>query len=83
MLSLYERGEVMTLKPQLLWLLGQVYGVPYEELVRRWVTARFGVNFRATRTQPDRLRQLLRDGTALLRLLQSNLVAIARELGPP
>lgn len=43
MLSLYERGEVHSLKPRVLWVLGHLYGVPYEEMVRRYVNARFGV----------------------------------------
>jgi transcriptional regulator with XRE-family HTH domain len=45
MLSLWERGKVNNLKPQTLWLLSQLYDVPYEAMIRRWVEARYQIRF--------------------------------------
>ncbi|MBI3255601.1 MAG: helix-turn-helix domain-containing protein [Candidatus Andersenbacteria bacterium] len=45
MLSVIERGKVNSLKPEVLWVLARLCRVPYEEVVRRWVLARFAVNF--------------------------------------
>jgi transcriptional regulator with XRE-family HTH domain len=42
-LSLYERGEVKGLKPQILWMFSRVYDYPYEKLVRVWAEERFHV----------------------------------------
>lgn len=43
MLSLYERGEIGSPRPQTLALLAKLYKIPYEEMVTRWCAARFGI----------------------------------------
>ena len=43
MLSLFERGEIMTAKPEVLKLLAELYEVEYDELAERWFEERYNV----------------------------------------
>lgn len=44
-LSLYERGEIKTMRPWILWVLSQLYRVPYALMIRCWAEARYHVQF--------------------------------------
>ena len=44
MLSLFERGEVMTVKPEVLRLLSRLYNVDYKEMAERWFEERYGIS---------------------------------------
>ena len=41
-LSLYERGQVDTIKPEALQLLATIYNISYAEISRRWFFERYG-----------------------------------------
>lgn len=43
MLSLYERGEIQTLRPWILWVLSQLYCVSYTLMIQCWTEARYHV----------------------------------------
>ena len=64
MLSLYERGETKTVKPDVLRLLAALYGVQYKELAILWFSSRYKVEF-ATSKQSGFSTQKTKDSCTL------------------